>query len=86
MRLARRSALQLTGAGLLAAPAVAHAQDNAAALRDLARRATIYLFPLYEMYRTRWQATVNDANPSRQRLNPMARSRFTCNASDRKAN
>ncbi|MSP75495.1 MAG: DUF1254 domain-containing protein [Rhodospirillaceae bacterium] len=38
-------------------------------LRDLARRATIYLFPLYEMYRTRWQATVNDANPQRQKLN-----------------
>jgi len=38
-------------------------------LRDLARRATIYLFPLYEMYRTRWQATVNDANPFRQKLN-----------------
>lgn len=38
-------------------------------LRDLARRATIYLFPLYEMYRTRWQATVNDANPMRQKLN-----------------
>ena len=38
-------------------------------LRDLARRATIYLFPVYEMYRARWQATVNDANPQRQRLN-----------------
>ena len=69
MMLGRRGALQLTGAGLLAAPGIAHAQDNAAALRDLARRATIYLFPIYEMYRTRWQATVNDANPFRQRLN-----------------
>ena len=65
MKLGRRAAL----AGLLAAPAIAHAQDGPAALRDLARRATIYLFPLYEMYRTRWQATVNDANPFRQRLN-----------------
>ena len=53
----------------LAAPAIAHAQEAAASLRDLARRATIYLFPVYEMYRTRWQATVNEANPQRQRLN-----------------
>ncbi len=54
-------------AGMLAAPALAQAQD--ANLRELARRATIYLFPVYEMYRTRWQATVNEANPLRQRLN-----------------
>ena len=53
----------------LAAPAVTHAQETLATLRDLARRATIYLFPVYEMYRTRWQATVNDANPLRQKLN-----------------
>ena len=53
----------------LAAPAIVHAQEAAASLRDLARRATIYLFPVYEMYRTRWQATVNEANPQRQRLN-----------------
>ncbi len=38
-------------------------------LEDMARRAAIYLFPLYEMYRTRWQATVNEANPFRQKLN-----------------
>jgi hypothetical protein len=38
-------------------------------LRDLARRAAIYLFPVYEMYRTRWQATVNETNPFRQKLN-----------------
>ena len=56
-------------AGTLAAPAIARAQDNPATLRDLARRATIYLFPVYEMYRTRWQATVNEANPLRQKLN-----------------
>jgi hypothetical protein len=57
-------------AGVLAAPAIARAQDTTpAALRDLARRATIYLFPVYEMYRMRWQATVNEANPLRQRLN-----------------
>jgi hypothetical protein len=65
MRLDRRTLL----AGLLAAPAAAHAQENPTMLRDLARRATIYLFPIYEMYRTRWQATVNDANPLRQKLN-----------------
>ena len=39
----------------LLAPAIVRAQDTT--LRDLARRATIYLFPVYEMYRTRWQAT-----------------------------
>jgi len=38
-------------------------------LQDLARRATIYLFPYYEMYRTRWNATVNEANPVRGKLN-----------------
>ncbi len=52
---------------LLAAPAIARAQD--ATLRDLARRATIQLFPVYEMYRMRWRATVDEANPQRQRLN-----------------
>jgi hypothetical protein len=65
MRLGRRTLL----GGLFAAPAIARAQDGSASLQDLARRATIYLFPLYEMYRTRWQATVNDANPFRQSLN-----------------
>ena len=38
-------------------------------LQDLARRAAIYLFPIYEMYRTRWNATVNEKNPGRQKLN-----------------
>jgi hypothetical protein len=65
MRIGRRIVL----AGALAAPAIARAQEPPANLRDLARRATIYLFPVYEMYRTRWQATVNEANPERQRLN-----------------
>lgn len=65
MRLGRRAAI----AGALAAPTLGHAQDSPAALRDLARRATIYLFPVYEMYRTRWRATVDENNPLRQRLN-----------------
>ena len=65
MKLGRRTAL----AALLAGPAIARAQDGSSTLRDLARRATIYLFPVYEMYRTRWRATVDDANPLRQRLN-----------------
>ena len=57
-------------AAALAAPAIVQAQDTApAGLRELARRATSYLFPVYEMYRTRWQATVDEANPLRQRLN-----------------
>jgi hypothetical protein len=64
-KLGRRALLT----AVLAGPATAQAQETPAMLRDLARRATIYLFPLYEMYRTRWQATVNDANPLRQKLN-----------------
>jgi hypothetical protein len=51
------------------APAIARAQESAATLRDLARRAAIYLFPVHEMYRMRWRATVDEANPQRQRLN-----------------
>jgi len=70
----RRTLLASVIAAPLAAPTVVRAQDGraqetAVTLRDLARRATIYLFPVYEMYRTRWQATVNEANPLRQRLN-----------------
>jgi hypothetical protein len=52
----------------LAAPALARAQEKPM-LEDLARRAAIYLFPIYEMYRMRWNATVNDKNPARQKLN-----------------
>ena len=65
MRIGRRAAL----AGLVALPAAARAQDPPATLRELARRATIYLFPVYEMYRARWRATVDETNPHRQRLN-----------------
>lgn len=65
MKVARRTLI----ASLLASPAVARAQDSPAMLRDLARQATIYLFPLYEMYRTRWRATVDESNPLRQKLN-----------------
>ena len=63
----RRALLLAALAAPAVAPSAALAQD--ANLRELARRATIYLFPVYEMYRTRWQATVNEANPLRQRLN-----------------
>jgi hypothetical protein len=52
----------------LAAPALARAQEKPM-LEDLARRAAIYLFPVYEMYRTRWNATVNEKNPARNKLN-----------------
>ncbi len=69
MTMGRRVLLAGALAAPLAAPAIAHAQETSATLRDLARRATIYLFPVYEMYRTRWQATVDEANPPRQRLN-----------------
>ena len=47
-------------------------------LRDLARRATIYLFPVYEMYRARWRATVDEAQsaaPAAQPLPPRADAR-----------
>jgi hypothetical protein len=53
----------------LAAPAIGRAQEKPSMLEDLARRAAIYLFPVYEMYRTRWNATVNEKNPTRQKLN-----------------
>lgn len=70
MRIGRRAAL----AGLIALPPLARAQDSRAqdtqaTLRDLARRATIYLFPVHEMYCARWRATVDETNPQRQRLN-----------------
>jgi hypothetical protein len=65
MRLGRRALI----GSLLASPAAARAQDSAAALRDLARQATIYLFPVCEMYRTRWRATADESNPQRQKLN-----------------
>jgi len=65
----RRTLIGGAVAAPLLAPAIVRAQDATATLRDLARRATIYLFPVYEMYRTRWQATVSEANPLRQRLN-----------------
>ncbi len=65
MRIGRRAAL----GGLIGLPALAQAQDTTATLRELARRATIYLFPVCEMYRARWRATVDETNPQRQRLN-----------------
>jgi len=65
MKLGRRETL----ASLAMAPALARAQDGSVMLRDLARQAAIYLFPLYEMYRVRWNATLSDANRFRQRLN-----------------
>ncbi len=65
MRLARRTLLTAA----LAAPTIARAQEGAASLRDLAQRAAIYLHPVQEMYRTRWNATVNELNPFRHRLN-----------------
>lgn len=66
MKLSRRTALLAT----LAAPALAHAQDrDTTMLKDLARRAAIYLFPYYEMYRTRWNATMRADNRFRQKLN-----------------
>ncbi len=68
-KMGRRAVLAGTLAAPAIAPGVVQGQDAPATLRDLARRATIYLFPVYEMYRTRWQATVNEANPQRQKLN-----------------
>jgi len=56
------------GATLLA-PAMTYAKESEPMLTDLARRAAIYLSPVYEMYRTRWNATTDEANPYRQKLN-----------------
>src|SRR5262249_35209418 len=64
-RLSRRTLL----AGALATPAIARAQDGGGNLRELARRAAIYFFPVCEMYRTRWRACADEANPYRQKLN-----------------
>jgi hypothetical protein len=58
-----------TLAAALLAPALVRAQERQTMLHDLARRAAIYLFPVYEMYRTRWNAMVNEANPVRGKLN-----------------
>ncbi|HEY4170641.1 MAG TPA: DUF1254 domain-containing protein [Reyranella sp.] len=69
MKASRRLVL---GAALAAPTLVgdqgARAQDKPM-LEDLAHRAAIYLFPVYEMYRTRWNATVDEKNPARQKLN-----------------
>lgn len=73
MTLRRRAVLGglggLGGLPALGAVGQAQAQNAPDTLGDLARRATIYLFPVYEMYRARWRATVDDTNPHRQRLN-----------------
>ena len=70
MRIGRRATLGgLIGLPSLAPIKRAGAQDTTTTLRELARRATIYLFPVYEMYRARWRATVDESNPQRQRLN-----------------
>ena len=60
---------RLVLAAALAAPAIGRAQVKQPMLEDLAHRAAIYLFPVHEMYRTRWNATVNEKNPARQKLN-----------------
>jgi len=62
--LGRRTAL--AGAAALSCAPAARAQDD---LIDLARRAAIYLFPLREMYRARWDAAVTRG----QRLNRLMR-------------
>ena len=62
--LGRRAAFA-GAAALSCAPAV-RAQDG---LTDLAQRAALYLYPLREMYRARWNATVTQG----QRLNRLLR-------------
>ena len=62
-RIKAHAAAQATGL-----PALAEAQDTAATLRDLARRATIYLFPVYEMYRARRLHGRLGGNPERARF------------------
>jgi hypothetical protein len=65
MKMTRRAAL----AAALLAPAIGRAQGKETMLKDLARQAAIYFFPVYEMYRTRWNATANEANAARGKLN-----------------
>jgi hypothetical protein len=65
MKITRRTAF----AAMLLAPAIVRAQGKETMLTNLARQAAIYLFPVYEMYRTRWNATANEANPARGKLN-----------------
>jgi hypothetical protein len=64
-----RATRRLVLGAALAAPAIGRAQEKETMLEDVARRAAIYLFPVHEMYRTRWNATVNEKNPARQKLN-----------------
>jgi hypothetical protein len=63
--LGRRAALA-GAAALCHASAAVRAQDD---LTDLARRAALYLYPLREMYRARWNDTVTEG----QRLNRLRR-------------
>lgn len=69
MKATRRWMFEALLGSALAVPATARAQEKNTMLEDLARRAAIYLYPLHEMYRTRWNATVNEKNPVRNRLN-----------------
>jgi hypothetical protein len=67
----------------LAAPAIAVAREKDPPLEELARRAAIYLFPVYEMYRTRWNATVDEKNPARQKLNRFVHAQRPATARER---
>lgn len=48
-------------------------------MSELARRATVFFFPLYEMWRTRWHTLHNPDNPRRGRENAFAHARMLSN-------
>jgi hypothetical protein len=71
---ARRRDVLIGAAALATTPALARAQ--APTMGELARRATIFLFPLHEMWRTRWNAIGNPANPRRGTENVFGHARM----------
>ncbi|HJQ61213.1 MAG TPA: DUF1254 domain-containing protein, partial [Vineibacter sp.] len=48
-------------------------------MSELARRATVFFFPLYEMWRTRWNALFNPDNPRRVPENAFGHTRILLN-------
>src|SRR5262245_29277702 len=49
---------------------------TSADVADMARRATVFFFPLYEMWRTRWNAILNPGNPRRGMENRFGHARM----------
>jgi hypothetical protein len=56
-------------------PGMAQAPTSAD-IAEMARRATVFFFPLYEMWRTRWNAILNPGNPRRTTENMFGHARM----------